>query len=174
MTGAERDCDQAQSKSERCRPHRLFVSEDPGFRFPRYTPPHSSEKDQAGKAPLQHSPLSTHQRLWARFWKELGRAKQGLSGLSCQPPAGGRSRPGGWRAPSPRGPPCLGCFRLPAAGAASPPPGGGGDGCSPRGLSPWRSLQPYRGLRRLRGWEVSAPALGTGLGLALEVEAGSP
>lgn len=103
--------------------------------------------------------------------EELSRACQG-SAVSHRPasgrPAGGRSRPGGWRAASPWGSPCLGCFKLPGSSSLST---AWGRGLFSKGPFPWRSLQPHQGLCRLWGWEVGEPPPGTGLGLTVEVEA---
>ena len=93
---------------------------------------------QGGTASRPAPSSGTRQPPWVWFWKGLGGATRGLSGLSCQPPKGGRSQPGGWRATPLRGWPC---FRLPALAASlHPGAGGGGRGPFSKGLFPWRSL----------------------------------
>lgn len=57
----ERGCGQAQSEGQSCRPHRLFVSQDPGFRVPRYPLPKPLRRCRTispPEFPSQHPPAA--------------------------------------------------------------------------------------------------------------------
>lgn len=100
---------------------------------------------QGGTASRPAPSSGTRQPPWVWFWKGLGGATRGLSGLSCQPPKGGRSQPGGWRATPLRGWPC---FRLPALAASLHPGAGGGQGALLQGALPLEKppVVVYQGL----------------------------